>query len=42
MEIGIDSFAAQTIDPDGSRTRAASERVNDLIEEIVSRRPCRR
>ena len=35
MEIGIDSFAARTIDPDGTPNRSASERVNDLIEEIV-------
>ena len=35
MEIGIDSFAAQTVDPDGRPNKTASERINELIEEIV-------
>ena len=35
MQIGIDSFAAQVIDPETHVAQPASERMNDLIEEIV-------
>ena len=35
MQIGIDSFAARVIDPQTHVPQAASERMNDLIEEIV-------
>lgn len=35
MQIGIDSFAAQVIDPETRALQPASERMNDLIEEIV-------
>ena len=35
MQIGIDSFAAQIIDPKTRELQPANERINDLIEEIV-------
>ena len=35
MQIGIDSFAAQVINPETKVAQPASERMNDLIEEIV-------
>ena len=35
MQIGIDSFAAFVTDPATGVTQSASERLNDLIEEIV-------
>lgn len=35
MQIGIDSFAAVVSDPETGVTLSASERLNNLIEEIV-------
>lgn len=35
MQIGIDSFASQVIDPETLISQPASERINDLVEEIV-------
>lgn len=35
MQHGIDSLATQIIDPNTHIAQAATERMNDLIEEIV-------